>query len=140
MIIWKSAPSDKIKLDFFQAVTVSILLYECTKSASGCIMVIKLDKQIFTSEFESHWLPHSCGLLRHLSKKLSKLQLYECTTRTLTKRMEKKLNGNYSRMLRVGINIPQNSSWRVTYLSSHKPFKTNETFGTLQHKQGRTHM
>ena len=31
LIIWKSDLSDKIKLDFFQAVTVSILLYGCTK-------------------------------------------------------------------------------------------------------------
>ena len=29
-IIWKFELSDKIKQDFFQAVTVSILLYECT--------------------------------------------------------------------------------------------------------------
>ena len=27
------------------------------------------------------------------------IQLYRCTTRTLTKRMEKKLDGNYTRML-----------------------------------------
>ena len=30
--------------------------------------------------------------------------LYGCTTWTLTKRMEKKLNGNYTRMLRVIVN------------------------------------
>ena len=34
--------------------------------------------------------------------------LYGCTTRTLTKRMEKKLDGNYTRMLRAILN----KSWR----------------------------
>ena len=34
--------------------------------------------------------------------------LYGCTTRTLTKRLEKKLDGNYTRMLRAILN----SSWR----------------------------
>ena len=34
--------------------------------------------------------------------------LYGCTTRTLTKRLEKKLDGNYTRMLRVILN----KSWR----------------------------
>ena len=34
--------------------------------------------------------------------------LYRCTTWTLTKRMEKKLDGNYTRMLRVILN----KSWR----------------------------
>ena len=34
--------------------------------------------------------------------------LYGCTTWTLTKRMEKKLNGNYTRMLRAILN----KSWR----------------------------
>ena len=34
--------------------------------------------------------------------------LYGCTTRTITKRMEKMLNGNYTRMLRAMLN----NSWR----------------------------
>ena len=50
-VIWKSDLTDEIKHSFFQAVVMSILLYECT-------------------------------------------------TWTLTKRMEKKLDGNYTRMLR----------------------------------------
>ena len=58
-IIWKSDLTDKMKRSFFQAVVVSILLYECT-------------------------------------------------TRTLTKRLEKKLDGNYTRMLRAILN----KSWR----------------------------
>ena len=41
--------------------------------ASGSVIVSKLDLQTYTSEFESHWVPHSYGLVPHLSKKLSKL-------------------------------------------------------------------
>ena len=54
-IIWKFAQSDKIKRDFFQAVTVSILLYGCT-------------------------------------------------TWTLTKHIEKKLDGNNTRMVHAILN------------------------------------
>ena len=47
--------------------------------------------------------------------------LYGCTTMTLTKRMEKKLGGNYSRMLRPILN----KSWRQhptkQQLCSHQP-------------------
>ena len=32
------------------------------------------DQQTFTSEFESHWVVHSCDLVPHQSKKLSKLK------------------------------------------------------------------
>ena len=35
-------------------------------------MVSKLDLQTYTSEFESHWVPLSYGLVPHLTKKLSK--------------------------------------------------------------------
>ena len=44
-------------------------------STSSGVMVSKLDEQTFMSEFESHWVPHSYGLMQHLSKKLSKLLL-----------------------------------------------------------------
>ena len=40
------------------------------------LMASKLDKQIFTNEFESHWALHSYGLVPHLSKKLYKLQFF----------------------------------------------------------------
>ena len=40
--------------------------------ASGGVMVSKLALQTYTSEFESHWVPLSYGLVPHLSKKLSK--------------------------------------------------------------------
>ena len=51
--------------------------------------------------------------------------LYGCTTWTLTKCMEKKLDGNYTRMLRVilkspGGNTPQSSSCTATYHPSRK--------------------
>ena len=39
------------------------------------VMVSKVDLQAFTSEFDSHWVPHSCGFVLHLSKKPSKLLL-----------------------------------------------------------------
>ena len=71
-VIWKSDLTDKIKLSFFQAAIVSILLYGCT-------------------------------------------------TWTLTKRIEKKLDGNYTRMLWAILNKswrqhPTNSSCTATYL------------------------
>ena len=50
--------------------------------------------------------------------------LYGCTTWTLTKRMEKRLDGNYTRMLRVTLN----KSWRQhptkQQLYGHLPLKT----------------
>ena len=42
-------------------------------SALCGVMVSKLDYQTFTNVFESHWVPHSYGLVSHLSKKLRKL-------------------------------------------------------------------
>ena len=44
----------------------------CGQGASGGVMVRKLDLQTYTSEFESHWVPLSYGLVPQLSKKLSK--------------------------------------------------------------------
>ena len=41
--------------------------------------------------------------------------LYECTTWTLTKRMEKKIDGNYTRMLRAILN----KSWRQYHSKQH---------------------
>ena len=40
---------------------------------SASVLVSKLDLQTYTSEFESHWVPLSYGLVPHLSKKLCKL-------------------------------------------------------------------
>ena len=71
--------------------------------------------------------------------------LYKCTTWTLVKRIEKRVDGNCTRVLRVILNI----SWRQhptkQQLYGHLPpilkhqSKTNITSGTLLQKQGRTH-
>ena len=59
--------------------------------------------------------------------------LYGCTTWTLTKRLEKKLDGNYTRMLRAILN----KSWRqhpTRHPASHHenyPSLTNQTCKTL---------
>ena len=57
--------------------------------------------------------------------------LYGCTTWTWLKRIKKKLDGNYTRMLRVVFNkssnlIPTNSSYIATYLPSLKQFKLDK--------------
>ena len=49
--------------------------YITASGAPGGAMVSKLDMQIFTSKFESHWVPHLYSLVLRLSKKLSKLLL-----------------------------------------------------------------
>ena len=46
-----------------------------TVSLPGGVTVSKLDEQTYTSEFESHWVPHSFGLVPHRSKELCKLPL-----------------------------------------------------------------
>ena len=48
--------------------------------------------------------------------------LYGCTTWTLTKRLEKKLDANYTRMLRAnhGGNTPQSTNYTTTCLPSRK--------------------
>ena len=67
--------------------------------------------------------------------------LYGCTTWTLTKRLEKKLDGNYTRILRAILN----KSWRQHstkhQLYGHLPpiTKTIQTCRTLLEKQGRAH-
>ena len=57
--------------------------------------------------------------------------LYRCTTWTLTKRMEKKLDGKYTRMPRTILNnpggsTPQSSSCTATYHPSRKLSKLDE--------------
>ena len=72
--------------------------------------------------------------------------LYGCTTSTLTKRLEKKLDGNYTRMLRAILN----KSWRqhptrhrlyghLPPITKNYPSQTNQTCRTLLEKQGRAH-
>ena len=48
------------------SIEVSLYMFLGT---SGGVMVSKVDKQTYTSEFDSHWVPNSCGLVLHLSKK-----------------------------------------------------------------------
>ena len=52
--------------------TIYIATFQGT---SGGVMVSKLDWQGYTSEFKSHWVPHSYGHVPHLSKKLCRLLL-----------------------------------------------------------------
>ena len=55
---------------------------------------------------------------------VTSILLYGCTTWTLTKRLEKKLDGNYTRMLRGG--TPQDTNCTVTCPLSRKLFKLDE--------------
>ena len=50
------------------------------KENSGGVTVSKLDLQTYTCEFESHWAPHSFGLVPHQSKALCKLLKLYITT------------------------------------------------------------
>ena len=57
--------------------------------------------------------------------------LYECTTWTLTKRIEKKLDDNYTRLVEQywtcpGGNTPQSSSYTATYHPSRKLSKLDK--------------
>ena len=68
--------------------------------------------------------------------------LYGCTTWTLTKCIEKKLDGNCTRMLRAILNKSWKQQPTKQQLYSHLPpisSKTNKTCRTLLEKQGQTH-
>ena len=52
--------------------------------------------------------------------------LYGCTTWTLTKRLEKKLDGNYTRMRAILNNTPQGTNYTATSLLSRKLSKLDE--------------
>ena len=53
--------------------------------------------------------------------------LYGCTTWTLTKRLEKKLDGNYTRMLRAILNnTPRDANSTATCLPSRKLYRLDE--------------
>ena len=79
-IIWKSNLTDKMKRSFFQAVVVSILLYECTTWMQTKWLEKKLDgnytrmlRAILNRSWQQH--PHgaNCTATYHLSRKLYKL-------------------------------------------------------------------
>ena len=62
---------------------------------------------------------------------VASILLYGCTTWTLTKRLEKKLDGNYTRMCEQswtspGGNTPQDTNCTATCLLSRKLFKLDE--------------
>ena len=58
---------------------------------------------------------------------VASILLYGCTTWTLTKRLEKKLDGNYARMLRAILNnTPQDTNCTATCFLSRKLFKLDE--------------
>ena len=61
-------------LIYFYSFSLFIYLYRVilvkAQDASVTVMVGKLDKQTCKSEFESYWVPHSLGLVPHLSKNL----------------------------------------------------------------------
>ena len=71
--------------------------------------------------------------------------LYGCTTWTLTKRMENKVDGNNTRMLRTILNKfwgAPNKAAGVQPLTTHHtnyPSQKNLTCGTQLEKQGQTH-
>ena len=77
---------------------------------------------------------------------VTSILLYGCTTWTLTKRLEKKLDGNYTRMQRAILN----RSWRQ-HPTRHQVYghlspitkiiqvRRTRHAGTLLEKQGRTH-
>ena len=52
-----------------------LLVLDTQRGTSGGVMVNKLDEQNFMSEFDSHWVPNSYGIVLHLWKHLRKLQL-----------------------------------------------------------------
>ena len=63
--------------------------------------------------------------------------LYGCTTWTLTKRLEKKLDGNYTRMLRAILYRSWQQHPTRCKLYGHLPPITNQTCRTLLEKQRR---
>ena len=82
--------------------------------------------------------------------------LYGCTTWTLSKQLEKKLDGNYTRMLRAILNkssgnTPQGTNYTATYVPSRKLYKLDEpdtqdtagearTSSSVMYSYGRPHM
>ena len=67
--------------------------------------------------------------------------LYGCTSWTLTKWLEKKLDGNYKRIMRAILNTSWQQHPTRHQLYGHLPpiTKTNQPFRTLLEKQGKAH-
>ena len=64
--------------------------------------------------------------------------LYWCTMWILTKYIEKRLDGNYQRILCTGSNTPQNCSSTATYLLSHESSKWDGQDMRATHWEART--
>ena len=68
VVSWKVSESGRLELELvnYDAVVVRFISHYVTR-CSQCIL---------QTEFESHWVPLSYGLVPHLSKKLSKFPVY----------------------------------------------------------------
>ena len=84
-----------IRSDFHMTNSLSIAVHTCRCHS-------RLMRHCFLGRSTSQPVSESCRLVRKF--RLVSILLYGCTTWTLTKRMEKKLEGNYTRMLRVILN------------------------------------
>ena len=75
--VWISLQTDINHIEIFVSdlpVRMPVCTSSCLGVTSSGVMVSKLDFQTFTSEFESHCIPHSFDLVPYRSKKLRKLQ------------------------------------------------------------------
>ena len=76
------------------------------------------------------WKPHLTDKMKHsfFQAEVVSILLHGCSTWTLTKQMEKKLDGNYTRRLRAspGGSTLQSSSCTATYHPSRKLSKLDE--------------
>ena len=84
--------------NFFSQLQLPEFFIHCTKTKA-----IKVHKHI--SYNKNNQLNSN---INSLKRAVTSILLYGCTTWTLTKRLEKKLDGNYARMLRAILN----KSWR----------------------------
>ena len=101
-----------------QVVVLKTCLGRWTKGRSGERgLGISVLPARYDDDDESFWIIHPFILKSDLTDKMKRsffqaavtsILLYGCTTWTLTKRLEKKLDGNYTRMLRAILN----KSWR----------------------------
>ena len=129
-IIWKSNLTDKMKCSFFQAAVISILLYGCTTWTLTKRLEKKLDSNYTRSSVSSTEKDINTRLMKawtainklsiwksNLGDKMKRcffqaavvsILLYGCTIWTLTKRLEKKLDSKYTRVLWAILN----KSWR----------------------------
>ena len=117
-VIWKSDLTNKIKRSFFQLLLKLVDKFTFLGSYLGS-SVSSTEKDIYT------WLTKAWIAIDKLSiiwrsdltNKMKRsffqaavvsILLYRCTTWTLTKRLEKKLDGNYTKILRAILN----KSWK----------------------------